>query len=235
MTIYGKIVNIFIMRIGGSGIMPRALTDKEKCRQCRNLLEKGKGVVLSQGMRKISVDDITRAAGVAKGTFYQHFASKEMFLYELVWDFHKHIFAQAEQMLVNSGDLQANARRVIAGLFLMPEMAFFIQNEHEITGIFESVPDQTLRSAKQMELAMFEKLLRAAGINTDIVKPGVVHNYIHTLFLLKGSDLMMEDALQETFDRILDNLMSYIFGVGAEVGAGVGAEGETEGETGGCA
>jgi AcrR family transcriptional regulator len=192
--------------------MPRALTEQEKCRQCQRLLEKGKAAVMSHGIRKVSVDDITKAAGMAKGTFYQHFESKEQFLYELIWSFHRQIFAQAEKMILGSNDIKANIRGLITGIFQMPEMVFFIQNEHDITAIFESVPNQELQSAKQLEEGLFEKLLSLAGIDTATVKPGVVHNYIHTLFLLKGSDLMIEDAISETFERIINDLIAYIFG-----------------------
>ncbi|MCL2721778.1 MAG: TetR/AcrR family transcriptional regulator, partial [Treponema sp.] len=69
--------------------MPRALTEQEKCRLCNRLLEKGKAIVLAQGIKKVSVDDIAKAAGMAKGSFYQHFESKEVFLYELINDIHK--------------------------------------------------------------------------------------------------------------------------------------------------
>jgi hypothetical protein len=109
-------------------------------------------------------------------------------------------------------DIKANIRKLIMGIFQMPEMVFFIQNEHDITAIFESVPNQELQSAKQLEVELFERLLKSAGIDIAVVRPGVVHNYIHTLFLLKSSDLMMEDALQETFDRIMDSLVAYILG-----------------------
>ena len=49
--------------------MPRALTEQEKCRQCEKLLVKGREVVLKQGIKKVSVDEITKAAGMAKGLF----------------------------------------------------------------------------------------------------------------------------------------------------------------------
>ena len=48
--------------------MPRALTKQEKCRQCRRLLEKGKAVVFSQGIRKTSVVVLVHHADVSHGT-----------------------------------------------------------------------------------------------------------------------------------------------------------------------
>ena len=193
--------------------MPRALTEQEKCVQCQRLIEKGKSVVLTHGIKKISVDEITRAADMAKGTFYQHFETKEQFLFRLMEYIHEQIFEQAEKMIQSEPDLQKKAHGFFTNLFRMPEMAFFIQNEQAITELFLVImPEGELQSFKQMETAMFEKMLILAGANIKKVKPGVVHNYVHTLYLLMGSDLMIKEDLSDTFDCIIDSLISYIYG-----------------------
>jgi AcrR family transcriptional regulator len=196
--------------------MPRALTEKEKCAQCQRLLEKGKAAVISHGIRKVSVDDITKAAAMAKGTFYQHFESKEKYLYALIEKIHHDTFIQAKQIIFSDPSdgnaLRVNAYIFLKRLFTLPEMAFFIQNEPDIIMLFETVPDHEIQSFKQMETDLFEGLLLLAGINTEKIKPGIVHNYVHALFLMMGSDLMTEDDLPETVDLIINSFISYVFG-----------------------
>ena len=200
--------------------MPRALTEKEKCAQCRRLLEKGKAAVISHGIRKVSVDDVAKAAGMAKGTFYQHFESKEKYLYALIEKIHHDTFEQAEQIIFSGASGEAsgkdaarkNASSFLKSLFTMPEIAFLIQNEQDIAALFETVPNQERQSFKQMESDLFGGLLKLAGINTEKIKPGIVHNYIHALFLMMSSDLMTEGDLPETANLIADSLISYVFG-----------------------
>jgi AcrR family transcriptional regulator len=196
--------------------MPKALTEKEKCAQCQKLLSKGKDVVMASGIRKVSVDDIVKAAGMAKGTFYQHFDSKESYLYALIEAIHEEAFAKAGQMiasaLMGGSDLRGSARDFLGKLLQMPEMVFFIQNEAAIIALFETIPNQELLSSRQTETHLFEKILLLAGIDTGTVKPGVVHNCVHALFLMLGSDLMIKHDLQETADLLIDSLISYIFG-----------------------
>lgn len=191
--------------------MPRALTEQEKCRQCEKLLEKGKNIILTHGVKKVSVDEITKAAGMAKGSFYHHFETKEEYLFRLIWYIHEQLFTQAEQMINNQKDLQADTRSFLINLFNMPELAFFIKNHHDIDELVASMPGEA-ESVNQKETDMFEKLLALAGIDTERVKPGVVNNYLHTLFIMMGSDLMVKKDLQETFDHMIDSLVSYIFG-----------------------
>ena len=192
--------------------MPRALTEKEKCRQCEKLLVKGKDVVLTHGIKKVSVDEITKAAGMAKGLFYQHFETKEEYLIRLIRFIHEQFFTQAEQMVFNKNDLRADTRKFLINLFNMPELAFFIKYHHDINELITSIPGDAAVCETQKEVEMFEKLLVLAGIDTNKAKPGVVNNYIHALFIMMGSDLMVKEKLQETFDHMIDSLVSYIFG-----------------------
>jgi len=191
---------------------PRALTEEEKCRICNRLLEKGKELVLFHGIKKVSVDEIAKAAGVAKGTFYQHFGSKEEYLLELIEANERQVFSRAEQMIHAGGDLRTNLRSFLINLYNMPELAFLVKNFRDLSELFQSVPDSELQPAKQREADIIGRLLTVAGVGIQKVTPGVVHNYIHALFLMMCSDLMIEEDLQETFECIMDSLVNYIFG-----------------------
>jgi len=200
--------------------MPRALTEQEKCRQCQILLEKGKVVVMANGCKKVSIDDVTKAAGMAKGTFYHHFDSKEKYLLELVKVIHNQLFADAEKLITSEFAekeyLKANARLFIQKLFNIPELSFFIKYERDIVELlYTLMPEEEISLFKEMEEGMFESVLELIGADTEKVKPGIVHNFIHTMYLIKSSDLMMAEYLSETMDLITDSLAAYIFG-GAE-------------------
>lgn len=196
--------------------MPRELTEHEKCTQCQRLLEKGKKVVISYGIRKVSVDDIVKSAGMAKGTFYQHFESKEKYLFALIENIQHEFFAQAKVVLMDGvsekSDLQKNVRSFIKNLFYNPEIIFFMKNEQDISSLLERTCNEELKYHKNLEVKLFEEILLLGEIDTAKVKAGVVHNYIHTIFLMLSSDLMADEELQETADLITDSLIQYIFG-----------------------
>ena len=191
--------------------MPRALTEQEKIRQANKLLEKGKAVVLSQGVKKISIDEITKAAGMAKGLFYHHFESKEIYLYEVMTIIHRQVFEQAEKIIkANGGDLQANMRSFLLNLFYMPEMIFFTRYYHDIEELLSSMESHKEQSNNRVQ-GILENLLTMAGIDIKKVKSGVVSNYLHAMYLLIGSDMVVADDLSETIESIMESLISYIF------------------------
>ena len=196
--------------------MPRALTEQEKCRQCQKLMDKGKAVVMSNGFKKVSIDDITKAAGMAKGTFYHHFDTKEKYLFELIKVIHNQLFTCAEFLIADEFSekeyLKSNARLFMQKLFDMPELSFFVRYERDIVELLCTfMPDEEMSLFKEMEVGMFESVLELIGADTEKVKPGIVHNFIHTIYLMKSSDLMAVEYLPETVDLITDSLIEYIF------------------------
>ena len=105
--------------------MPRPLTEQEKCAQCQRLLEKGKEAVISHGIRKVSVDDITKAAGMAKGSFYQHFESKEKYLYALLEKLHRETFTKAKQIIFE-GDHGNSTQGFVAAVIEIAPLAVLV-------------------------------------------------------------------------------------------------------------
>src|SRR5215470_2305575 len=67
--------------------MPKGFTDREKALIRAGLLEKGRELFATYGLRKTNVEDLTRAVGISKGAFYLFFESKEALFFELLEHF----------------------------------------------------------------------------------------------------------------------------------------------------
>src|SRR5512146_1338801 len=70
-------------------VKPRRSVARDKRRQ--SLVVAARDVFAQKGYHAATVDDITRAAGVAKGTFYLYFQEKREIYYELVRTFLQHV------------------------------------------------------------------------------------------------------------------------------------------------
>lgn len=64
--------------------MTKGFTDEEKNRIRKLLLEKGKEFFAIYGFKKTGIRDLASAVGIANGTFYQFFGSKEELFFEIV-------------------------------------------------------------------------------------------------------------------------------------------------------
>jgi len=66
--------------------MPRAFSDFERERLRGRLIEAGKRAINRSGTRALVVDEVTREAGISKGSFYSFFSSKEDFVLSVLED-----------------------------------------------------------------------------------------------------------------------------------------------------
>ncbi len=64
--------------------MPRAFSDTDRDRIRKRLRQAGRDSFATLGLRRTSVDDLVKAAGISKGAFYLFYESKEELLQEIL-------------------------------------------------------------------------------------------------------------------------------------------------------
>lgn len=213
-----NIYNSHNINAGDISMAPRKLTDSEMLHQKQRLLEKGKDLLLSYGVKKTSVEDITNAAGMAKGTFYNHFDSKEDYFLELLTQIHTTWFQQAELYFTMESpeSLKDRLRNFIRKCFDSYEFLAFFKYHDEFREMLldmQARSDPGIKDLMEMEHATYERLLKMFNFDTQKVKPGVVHNYLHAMYFgIVNVRLMEADSLEETFEALLNGLIGYIFG-----------------------
>jgi AcrR family transcriptional regulator len=71
--------------------MPKIYTDDERA-DIRTRLKKEANILMQKkGVKKTTVDELVRRAGIPKGTFYLFYPSKEMLLFDCAQDFHEQV------------------------------------------------------------------------------------------------------------------------------------------------
>lgn len=64
--------------------MPKKFSEQEKQWISKKLFEEGKRSFEAIGLRKTSIEDLTKACGIAQGSFYMFFNSKEELFYHIL-------------------------------------------------------------------------------------------------------------------------------------------------------
>jgi AcrR family transcriptional regulator len=67
----------------GDAAAPQQRIDRRRARTRAALLQAGRSLLASRDVQGLSVDEIVAAADVAKGSFYNHFADKDVFAREI--------------------------------------------------------------------------------------------------------------------------------------------------------
>lgn len=100
--------------------MPR-FSEHEKNRIQEKLLAEGEKLFAAHGIRRVTIDDLAEAGGIAKASFYTFYESKEYLYLDIVQRIQQQIFTKLNDLLDSNGDLSGK-ERVLQVLVAMSHM-----------------------------------------------------------------------------------------------------------------
>ena len=87
-----------------------AFTDYETEQLRKALLKETRHCAVTLGMKKTSVEQLTKAVGIAKGSFYKFYESKEMLFFAVLEGIHAELYGVADHALSETDGLPPSER-----------------------------------------------------------------------------------------------------------------------------
>lgn len=196
--------------------MPRAFTDDERELIAKRLLEQGSELFATHGLRKTSVEELARAAGISKGAFYLFYDSKEALFMDAV--------EHAEQMF--RADVLAaidapgpSPRARLAGVLreafttwrTIPLLRAFNSTDYE--RLYRRMPVEKLQEHLLSDRAFLQTLIdrcRAAGIPITAPVERVAGLVYALMFVNLHEDDLGQDA--GALDVLIELTAAYCLG-----------------------
>ncbi|MBN2350940.1 MAG: TetR/AcrR family transcriptional regulator [Spirochaetales bacterium] len=94
--------------------MPRIFKDTDKAIIREKLVIEGKKLLQRYGLKKTSIEELARSAGIAKGTFYHFFESKEDLCFAIFDREEEKLAENLRQILTRDTDPARTIKKVIA-------------------------------------------------------------------------------------------------------------------------
>ena len=112
------------------------------------LLEEARRCAVTLGMRKTSVEQLTQAAGISKGSFYKFFDSKETLFFCVLEGIHTQVCEVAGRTLrENGGDAaERAARAILAACETLSDSGAMTFVENDADAILRKIPDEIRRT-----------------------------------------------------------------------------------------
>ena len=100
---------IFILK--GDEKVPKIYSQEKRQEIREQIMDMGLELIKQYGMRKMSIEQITKKVGIAQGTFYNFFDSKEILVYELANAYQERINQKVEEIIQIKGYLDRESLR----------------------------------------------------------------------------------------------------------------------------
>ena len=95
-----------------------AVTDYETEQLRKALLKETRHCAVTLGMKKTSVEQLTKSVGIAKGSFYKFYESKEMLFFAVLEGIHAELYGVADHAPVSYTHLDVYKRQAV--VFAVP-------------------------------------------------------------------------------------------------------------------
>lgn len=196
--------------------MPRGFTEEERARIRSALLAKGKELFQRQGLKKTSVEELTRAVGISKGAFYLFYGSKEELLLEVVEQFEAELRSGILAFGPEPGmpaieSFRKLMRAAFSAWKTNPILASVSQEEY--AAMLRRLPEERMRAHLQSDDVFIAELIdrwRAAGVRIEADLKTVSGLMNALFFVCLHENDFGEGAYPGTIDLLIDLVSGYL-------------------------
>lgn len=193
--------------------MPKIFSKEDRRTIKNKLISLGLESLESKGYKYTSVEDIARAAGIAKGTFYSFYPSKEQFFYEIMLAIRDNNRRELQAVVRGGpGNVRDRMAEYIYERYATRKNVYHYFSLEELKIIFRKIPDQ--KAYAHMDSKAFaEELLKNIPGAGPRLKTGVIVNMMNVLGSFSANrQTMSAGCYEETVRLLVDALANYIFG-----------------------
>lgn len=198
--------------------MPTAFTDEELEHIRSALIQAGIRLSKELGLQKMSVEKLTAAVGIAKGSFYMFFGSKEDFILEVA----EYTGAQTQKMLLS----RLNGRRKMSAHEFMEFFSEYLHSDFDLmNGLTVEDFFWLKKHIKKQVLFDPDEQIKTAELWLSLindVRPGVdagtFVNLIKSIYAIREhGDTMVKALMESSVQVLLRTIEVYVSGKGSIV------------------
>lgn len=176
------------------------------------ILENGFDLIKKYGLKKTSISDIAKISGIATGTFYNFFKTKEDFVYQIV--IYKRNAVKKKMSLLFEQKEKVNREQMnhfLKELFTEDNDIFMYLNETEVAQLHARWPAEYLKNESKDEQTTCWILSHLSPVNENC-NWKVVANLFKSIHIIKFAKVRLhQDYYEETLDVFIESILGYVF------------------------
>ena len=190
--------------------MPKTFTEKEKEIIRNTLIQKGRDLFSVYGLKKTSITELTKSAGIAQGTFYNFFDSKEELYFEILEIEESKSEQFLDEILKSSHSSKEAIKKIIKGTFELFETNPLIRRIYD-SGDYEllvrKLPPEKLEDHQKEDTTRVLNLIMHMQQKNELIetRPEVIAGLLRAIIMLYfHQDEIGREVYPEVIDLLAD-------------------------------
>ena len=190
--------------------MPKIITESEKNKLKELMYQKTLVLIKEKGLRKVTVEDITKYCGLAKGSFYYYYDSKEAFLYEVLKRNEKDSFEKMLQIKVNEKDKRSQLTQVFKYIFMSESCLFLYTTPEDLEYLLVRLPDKIRELEKEKSETNFMGITDWLGVKNTKENYGTLSYLMDGLQCIASSRQYGLEGRERAMELLIDTICQFI-------------------------
>jgi AcrR family transcriptional regulator len=177
------------------------------------MLDNGFSLIKRFGLKKTTIEDVTRASGVAKGTFYNFFKTKEEFVYQIIIYKRRLIKARYAEMVSENDNVvdRALLRDMLYKIINGDYNLVTYLNRDDMAMLTARWPKEYLMNAENDEKMLLWILERTPLKRVECDWRVFANIYKIVAMGIAEREQLHQDYIEETVVQFVDQLVDYVF------------------------
>ena len=191
--------------------MAGGFTEEQRYTIREKLISTGVRLSTTIGFKKMTIAVVAKEAGVAVGSFYNFFDSKESFAVAMITDMEERSMADFSLKLKGRDTVTVEEFLEWYRNSFLPENNFLLRLKLEDwVWLKEHITDRTYFEGNSDMRRINSLLKNISGIRNNF-DPAVVVNFIKSIYAIyQNRESFFEDAIQTNIDLIFDAIYRYV-------------------------
>lgn len=188
--------------------MPKIVTEAERKLVRDAIYDATLSFIKQKGVRKVTVDDITTAVGISKGSFYSYYPSKEVCLYEVLRRSEEEMFIRMESVMAQDLQDKERIKQFLREVFLAPDSVVLYLSPTDLEVLLRKLPPEFQEREQKKSEDYFQRSLKLLKVNNN--KMEVVAMLTDCLIVVANNAIFSKNGKQETLDVLVTAIADYL-------------------------
>lgn len=183
--------------------MPKAFSEREREIVKEAMLNVGAALIRKKGIRQVTVEDITKGANIAKGSFYAFYPSREILFWNIMKSEEKQLLDKILSVAAEDIDTKSKLQKIFYDLFLQDGCLVFYLTHEDMEYITRKLPPELLQADMENAQVIIRTLLSMCNLDESQESVEIVMSMIHSLQYIASNEFLKIDIARKKMLSIL--------------------------------
>lgn len=193
--------------------MPKIYSEEKRLEIKEQLMDVGLDLIKQYGIKKLSIEAITKKVGIAQGTFYNFFKSKEILVYYIADRYQEKINTKMNLLLESKGYWdRTDLHSLYRGMFLKDEdNVYRFLTREDLQILLSRLPKDLCAKISDTKAQIEHNLGHVRDKKKDCDLDAII-NWIQILNLtITNKDLLVDKGIDKVAEKLIESLLNEIF------------------------